>query len=162
MSMIVSFRRTGSRRYAIEVRRRDHPDVEMNPAPGYDALVPHDMLHMIVEAELRLHRGVFGQLATGGHAGTFHFRGQPGESKRDGARLRRRSNRRGARLLRAGRTDASQSERAAYIAWYEWLARASSSSRRNRALPMAVNARKTRDEMPVAEQRALSARMVHI
>lgn len=38
--------------------------VEMNRAPGYDPLMPHDLLHLIVESELGLTRGIFGQLAS--------------------------------------------------------------------------------------------------
>jgi hypothetical protein len=43
----------------------------MDPAPGYDAKLPHDMAHFIVENELGISGGVFGQLASGGTAGTF-------------------------------------------------------------------------------------------
>ena len=71
--MTLVFRRTGQRRYAVEVQRPGLPDLEMNPAPGYDPLMPHDMMHLVVEAQLGLTRGIFGQLAAGGTAGTFHL-----------------------------------------------------------------------------------------
>ncbi len=69
--MQVVFRRTGPRRYAIDAHRGSYPDVGMDPAPGYDPLMPHDLLHLVVEAELGLTHGVFGQLAAGGDASTF-------------------------------------------------------------------------------------------
>ena len=71
--MNIQFRRTGERRYAITIYRNNLPPVEMNPAPGYDPIMPHDLLHLVVESELGLTRGIFGQIAEGGHAGTFHF-----------------------------------------------------------------------------------------
>ena len=121
--MLLTFRRTGQRRYAVEARRTSFPDLEMNPAPGYDARIPHDLLHLVVEAKLGIRRGVFGQLAAGGDAGTFHLRPQLHESARSLARLRNRLKARGKKLLREGRDEAVQSERATYICWYEWLAR---------------------------------------
>ena len=61
--MIVVFRRTGQRRYSVEAQRPEFPDLVMNPGPGYDKFMPHDMMHLVVEAQLGLTRGVFGQLA---------------------------------------------------------------------------------------------------
>lgn len=69
--MKVEFRRTGERRYAVTVFRENYPTLEMNPAPGYDALMPHDLMQFIVENELGLRCGICGQLADGGNAGTF-------------------------------------------------------------------------------------------
>ena len=43
----------------------------MEPAPGYDPLLPHDLAHFVVENELGIRGGVFGQIAAGGTAGTF-------------------------------------------------------------------------------------------
>ena len=71
--MLLTFRRTGQRRYAVEARRTSFPDVEMNPAPGYDRCIPHDMMHLVVEAKLGLTRAVFGQLAAGGDAGSDRY-----------------------------------------------------------------------------------------
>jgi anaerobic selenocysteine-containing dehydrogenase len=64
--MEVTFTRTGQRRYRVSV---DGPDVVssyMDPAPGYDERLPHDMAHFIVENELGIKGGVFGQIAAGG------------------------------------------------------------------------------------------------
>ena len=98
--MLLIFRRTGQRRYAVEARRTSFPDVEMNPAPGYDKCIPHDMMHLVVEAKLGLTRAVFGQLASGGDAGTFHLSPHSQRTTRDLARLRRAVKARGEKLLR--------------------------------------------------------------
>src|SRR4029453_15282152 len=100
IKMILIFRRTGQRRYAVEVKRPPHPDVEMNPAPGYDALMPHDLMHLVVEAQLGLTHGIFGQLAAGGDAGTFHLIMKQEWPSRTGARIRRRLKTKGTALLR--------------------------------------------------------------
>lgn len=124
--MLLTFRRTGQRRYAVEAKRASYPDVEMNPAPGYDPCIPHDMMHLVVEAKLGLTRAVFGQLAAGGDAGTFHINPQSKGTTRDLARLRRATKARGQKLLREGRGESEQSERAAFICWREWQARSRS------------------------------------
>lgn len=153
--MIVVFRRTGQRRYSIEARRSEFPDVVMDPAPGFDKLIPHDLMHLVVEAQLGLTRGVFGQLAAGGDAGTFHLPVQPDKSTRETARTRSRIKTRGAKLLKEGRDESARSERATYICWYEWLARAQSSELRKRAQTMARNAEQVRDAAAAAESRAI-------
>lgn len=69
--MEVRFERTGQRRYAVAVLRSQHGDLRMDPAPGYSELIPHDLVHLVVEEEFGLRDGIFGQLAAGGNAGTF-------------------------------------------------------------------------------------------
>src|SRR6478735_5837398 len=69
--MQVRFERTGQRRYAVAVLRSLHGDLRMDPAPGYSDLIPHDLVHWVVEDEFGLRDGIFGQLAAGGNAGTF-------------------------------------------------------------------------------------------
>jgi hypothetical protein len=69
--MKVTFKRTGERRYGVFVEREKAPDVVMHSAPGYDEFLPHDLLHFVAEAEWGLDGAVFGQLASGGDAGTF-------------------------------------------------------------------------------------------
>ena len=122
--MDVEFRRTGDRRYAVTILRLGHPALEMNPAPGYDPLMPHDLIHLVVERELGLRQGIFGQLAAGGTAGTFHAVRSPGVSTRDAARARRALATRGGKLLRQGRADSLMSEEAADICRRAWMARA--------------------------------------
>jgi hypothetical protein len=123
--MEVEFRRTGERQYAVTIIRSGRPTLEMKPAPGYDALMPHDLLHFVVERELGLRQGIFGQLAAGGTAGTFHAAASSGALRREAARERRALARRGAKLLRLGQADSAMSERAADVCRRAWLARAS-------------------------------------
>jgi len=154
--MILIFRRTGQRRYAVEVKRPPHPDVEMNPAPGYDALMPHDLMHLVVEAQLGLTHGIFGQLAAGGDAGTFHLIMKQEWPSRTGARIRRRLKTKGTALLRAGRDDCAQSERATFICWQEWLARSQSADRRASAGSMAAQSKQVRDTASLDELHTLN------
>src|SRR5215213_4198492 len=107
--MTLVFRRTGERRYAVEAHRDGFPDLEMNPAPGYDPRMPHDMMHLVVEAQLGLTRGVFGQLAAGGNAGTFHLFVKSDQGSRATARASKRVKTRGEKLLKDGANDCAQS-----------------------------------------------------
>ena len=69
--MEVTFRRTGERRYAVVAEPEGHPAVTMDPAPGFDPRLPHDLVHYAVEREHGIELGVFGQLAAGGNLRTF-------------------------------------------------------------------------------------------
>jgi hypothetical protein len=109
--MQVTFRRTGERRYAVEVERSGAPPLVMDPAPGYDERMPHDLAHFLVERDLGIAHGVFGQLAEGGTAGTFR--------RADGV-VDRRLKRRSARLLLEHRADLARSERAAGRCMAAW------------------------------------------
>ena len=153
--MLLIFRRTGQRRYAVEARRTSFPDVEMNPAPGYDQCIPHDMMHLVVEAKLGLTRAVFGQLASGGDAGTFHLSPHSQGTTRDLARLRRAVKARGEKLLREGRDESVQSERATFICWYEWLSRSQSNEPLTTAQTMSQQAKQVRKVTPAKELRRL-------
>ena len=148
--MTLVFHRTGQRRYAVEAQRSGFPDVEMNPAPGYDALIPHDMIHLVVEAQLGLTRAVFGQLAAGGDAGTFHIPSTSGENVRAIARARTRVKVRGRKLLKDGRDECMQSEQAAHICRHAWLARSSSTER------------KVATQLPTLDQRKLDEICEHL
>ena len=156
--MILVFQRTGERRYAVEAQRPGFPDVVMNTAPGYDRLIPHDMMHLVVEAQLGLTRGVFGQLAAGGDAGTFYVSMHSGENSRKLARVRRRVKGKGQKLLKVGRDDCARSERATYICWHEWLARSSSSDRKELSQTMEKQAQQVRGVAGDAELSMLTAR----
>jgi hypothetical protein len=127
--MNVIFKRTGLRRYSVAVERPPHPDVEMNPAPGYDLSMPHDLMHMIVEAQLGLRHGIFGQLARGGTAGTFNMPIPSESASRTHGRVSRRVKAKGRKLLQEGRNDCEQSERATFICWREWLARSQATAK---------------------------------
>ncbi len=139
--MLVIFQKTRRRGYRIEVRRPPFATVEMNPAPGYDERIPHDMMHLVVESQLGLERGIFGQLAAGGNAGTFGSIVEPSKNTRDAARLRRRLNHRGEKMLRKGQDDCAQSEAATYICWHQWLAHSESKDRRKIAETMSDQAK---------------------
>lgn len=136
--MRVEFRKTGERRYAVIVLRKDAPNLEMNPAPGFDALIPHDLLHFLVEQELQLRRGIFGQIALGGTAGTFHNKPSEESNSRADSRLRRKNSKRGEKLLKMGLDDCAQSERATYISLYEWLSQSSDAKFQARAMEMKI------------------------
>jgi hypothetical protein len=118
--MDVEFRRTGEKRYAVVIRRPDDTVLEMNPAPGYDPLMPHDLVHFVVERELGLQLGIFGQIAKGGGGFTLHAPNKAGQ--RAEARLRRRKSKRHARLVREGRNDLATSESAVYMYRQLWEA----------------------------------------
>ena len=150
--MEVQFRRTGERRYAIKICRKDLPSVEMDPAPGYDSIMPHDLLHFAVESELGLRRGVFGQLAEGGDAGTFHRIPSAGENRREAARIRRRALKRGDKLRREGRHESALSEHATYLCLYEWLARSADPGRPRNQFQHRTRAQKTRPADGAADQ----------
>jgi len=154
--MEIEFRRTGERRYGVTIHRSGKSSLEMNPAPGYDSAMPHDLLHFIVESELGLQQGIFGQIADGGTAGTFHSMLTPGEDRREVARSRRRETQRGSKLLRQGQEDSMQSERATVVCLYEWLAQSADPVRRKLAAEMAVSAKSVRNQLPAAESQALN------
>jgi hypothetical protein len=113
--MRVSFVKTGGRRYGVIVERERAFELVMNPAPGYDDYLPHDLLHFVAEAEWNLNGAVFGQLASGGDAGTFHPTDQAllGRAMRDRKRRKRR----------AGKPRGRRSELLADILERAWNAR---------------------------------------
>jgi hypothetical protein len=102
--VIVTFTRTGERRYGVAVDPPGAPRLVMHPAPGYHERLPHDLVHLAVELEYGIAHGVFGQVAAGGTAGTFH--------RADGV-ADRALQRRGAQLVRRYADDLAESERRA-------------------------------------------------
>jgi hypothetical protein len=90
--MHVAFKRTGARRYAVIVTLTGEPSRTMDPAPGYDDDIPHDIVHYVVEAELGLTYGVYGRAARG--AGTFYATSDATASPRERARKQRKQQRR--------------------------------------------------------------------
>ncbi|WP_437548065.1 hypothetical protein WME97_48605 [Sorangium sp. So ce367] len=122
--MDVIFRRTGERRYAVVVEVAGKQPQAMDPAPGFDDHIPHDLVHYVVEAELGLTSGVFGRAASGG--GTF-IPAAPGDrSPRERARERRKQLRRETSLRSAdeGRQhDMVTSERLAAVCDLIWRRR---------------------------------------
>ena len=157
----IQFRRTGERRYGVTIHRSGQPPLEMNPAPGYDPWMPHDLLHYIVESELGLRQGIFGQIADGGTAGTFHAVQSSRQNRRETARSRRRETQRGSKLLRQGQEDSMQSERATVICLHEWLARSDDPVRRKLAAELAAQAKQCRHQQSADEARALNDTMLN-
>src|SRR5688572_2210041 len=109
--MRVTFTRTHQRGYSVSVEGHGHDPVKMQPAPGYDPRLPHDAAHFIVENELGILGGVFGQLAAGGTANTFFSQD---------ARSQRKARKRGAEIAKANKKDALFSEHAVYAAQSRW------------------------------------------
>jgi hypothetical protein len=159
--LILIFRRTGERRYGIEAKRDSFPDLQMNPAAGYNPLMPHDLMHLVVEAQLGLTRGIFGQLAAGGTAGTFHSIFDPKIRKRTAARIRNRIKARGKKLLSVGRDECVESERATFICWQEWLARSKAKDRQTTAKNMSAQAKQVRGTSSATELRVLDERKMN-
>jgi hypothetical protein len=121
--MDVVFTRTGERRYGVTVTAPGLPPRGQNPAPGYDDHIPHDLVHYIVEAELKLAAGLYGRAAEGG--GSFLLLGDmPG--RRERRRTQRKVRQRADHLRRqdhAGSNDMEQSERLAALCDSEWRRR---------------------------------------
>lgn len=117
--MNVAFRRTGARRYAVDVRRDRYPDLTMDPAPGYQDELPHDLVHFLVELHWGLRDGIFGQVAGGGNAWTFRLAPGDGRVTREG----RREARRVRTGNQAGGRDIARSEALAQVVHERWHAR---------------------------------------
>ncbi len=120
--MRVIFQRTGERRYAVVVEVPGQAAQTMNPAPGFDEHIPHDLVHYVVEAALGLEAGVFGRAARGG--GTF-YAATTATNAREQARQRRKQARReqGLRRERANEEQLETSERIAYLSDIAWRRR---------------------------------------
>jgi hypothetical protein len=111
VGMRVSFARTGDRRYEVRIARDLATDLVMSPAPGWSALAPHDLVHLVVEHRFGLRDGIFGQIAAGGNAGTFVPTQEP-RTKAWARRVERRNQSRGREI---GRSE--QLAAAVYPAW---------------------------------------------
>src|SRR6266481_8844673 len=109
--MNVTFTRTGERRYRVSVEGPGVVSSWIEPAPGYDGRLPHDMAHFVVENELGITGGVFGQLAAGGLANTFH----PFDHQ-----SRRKLSKRNDRIAAINRRDAMLSEKIVWLAFQTW------------------------------------------
>ncbi|MEP6901886.1 MAG: hypothetical protein ABJA66_09055 [Actinomycetota bacterium] len=160
--MRVEFQKTGERRYAVIVLRNGLPNLEMDPAPGFDPLMPHDLLHFLVEQELELRKGIFGQIAVGGTAVTFHNKPSEKSNNRADSRLRRKETKRGEKLLKTGLDDCAQSERATYISLYEWLSQSSEAKLRARGVEMKMNADSILAQMSETERATLKTKLAAI
>ncbi len=154
--MKVEFEKTGERRYGVIIKRENLPDLEMNPAPGFDPFMPHDLLHFIVEQELNLENGIFGQIAKGGTAGTFHQTSAENSDKRAASRFRRKTAKRGKKLLKDNSDDCAKSERATYICLYDWLAHSTDEKLKIRAAEMKIGIESIFAQMSESERASFS------
>ena len=113
--MKVTFTRIRARAYGVSVEGPKINRSEKSPAPGYDDRLPHDAAHFIVENELGILGGVFGQLAAGGTAGTF-LPSDPNNLER----TQRNARRRGKQIAKENKKDALFSEHAIWAAQSRW------------------------------------------
>lgn len=118
--MKVHFIRSGERRYSMRIERAGFPVLVMDPAPGFDPDMPHDMVHFVVEAALGLKSGVFGQIAAGGDAGSFHVEAGGGLSAKERQRAARRQVAKGTKLIKAQGREGEMSELAAFLFDIAW------------------------------------------
>lgn len=132
--MSVTFIRTGERRYAVRATIDGANTVQMEPAPGFDPLMPHDLQHFIVEKCLGIQGGIFGRLAAGGTARTFHAIADG--SARQASRMQRKQATRDRNILPGQGEDYMRSERATYVCWHDWLQHAADPAMRKRAAAM--------------------------
>jgi hypothetical protein len=135
-SMSVAFVRTGERRYSVRAAVEGGQTVQMDQAPGFDPLMPHDLQHFIVEKCLRIDGGIFGRLAAGGTAKTFHAVADHQHTAREASRIRRKQAARDKRLMPTKDEDYMRSERATYVCWHDWLAHSPDPELRARAVQM--------------------------
>ena len=105
--------------------------------------------HFIVEQELGIRLGIFGQVAAGGTSGTFH-----------GGTHDRALKRRGEKLSRAGRDDSGRSERATYVCLFNWLSASADPALRRRGLEMKDMAQSTLALMDASERKSFDAATV--
>ena len=103
--MNVTFTRVDQHRYSGRVERTKGGVFVMAQGPGGGEDIPHDLAHLVVEAEFGIVNGIFGQVDAGG-AGLFHPERIETEKK---------AHRRGTRLAREHSNDALRSERLVYL-----------------------------------------------
>lgn len=118
--MKVHFIRSGERRYSMRIERADAPVLVMDPAPGFDSDLPHDMVHFVVEAALGLKTGVFGQIAAGGNAGSFRVEAGGELSAKEHQRAVRKQVVKGATLVKNQGREGELSELAAFLLDIAW------------------------------------------
>lgn len=123
--MDVVFTRTGERRYGLTILAPGAPLRGADPAPGYDDYIPHDLVHYVIEAELKMSGGLYGRAAAGG--GCFLLLEET--PQRRGRRRRQRQLQRREAHLRekdhAGSADMARSERLAALCDMAWRLRRS-------------------------------------
>ena len=104
------FTRTKQRGYSLKIEGPEIATAVMDPAPGYHDRLPHDAAHFIVENELGIQGGIFGQMAMGGII-------RPVEQN---ARTQRKAKKKRAAIFKANEDDALFSEHAVWAAQSRW------------------------------------------
>ena len=153
--MKVHFIRSGERRYSMRIERAGLPVLVMDPAPGFDPDVPHDMVHFVVEAALGLKTGVFGQIAAGGDAGSFQVEAGGALSAKERQRAARRQVAKGAKLIKTHGRDGELSELAAFLFDIAWRSSTRPDSTAQRAALGEVE--RTRATLSVEERARIDA-----
>jgi len=151
--MKVEFQKTGERRYAVRILREDLPVLEMNPAPGFDELMPHDLCHFIVEKALGIENAIFGQLAGKGTAGTFRNAPTANGNTKNDSRMRRKAAQKGKKMVKENLDSYGKSERATYIFWQNWLENSEDEELKKRAAEMKPNAESIIGQMKTDEKK---------
>lgn len=157
--MKVEFHKTSERQYAVVVKREGRPPVRIDPAPGFDEFLPHDLVHFVVEQELGLRNAIYGQLDAGGTAGSFRLDEPSAKSKSHG-RARRKSKKVGQKLLKSGMDDSYRSERATFVCWHDWLSHSEDDKLRGLAAEMSDEAKSIFGQMPASERQQFDEPML--
>jgi hypothetical protein len=152
--MSVTFLRLAERHYGVRCAPAGRGVVEMCPAPGWDPFMPHDLQHFIVERALDIEGGIFGQLAAGGNARSFHAVPEPRADAREASRENRKLARKSRHLASSHRADSMRSERATFICWHDWLSHSDDPRLRAQALVKRETARSMLARI-AADERAL-------
>ena len=149
--MKVEFRKTAERGYAVKILRENSPVLEMNPAPGFDDLMPHDLCHLIVEQVLGIENAIFGHVAKNGIS--WSFRNQPSETSntREDSRRRRKDKRKSISSVKQNQEDYARSERATYVCWQHWLSKSPDPKLKRRAEEMKETAEHIFNQMKPSE-----------
>ena len=150
--MRVEFCKTGERRYAVKILRRDSPILEMNPAPGFDELMPHDLCHLIVEQVLHIENAIFGQVAKDGNSLSFRDRPSETSNTKNDSRQRRKAKQKGKNAVKQHQEDYAKSERATYVCWQNWLSKSSDAQLKRRAEEMKETAENIFNQMSASER----------
>jgi hypothetical protein len=108
--MKLTFTRTRQRGYSLKIEGPGIATAIMDPAPGYHERLPHDAAHFIVESELGITGGIFGQMSKGGIL-------RPAEGD---ARVQRKAKKKREAVFKANSDDALFSEHAVYAAQSRW------------------------------------------
>jgi hypothetical protein len=108
--MKVTFTRTKPRGYSIRIEGSGIAPAVMDPAPGYHESLPHDAAHFIVESELGIEGGIFGQMALGGIL-------RPDQAD---ARSQRKAKKKRTAIFKDNEADAMFAEHAVWAAQSRW------------------------------------------